>query len=93
MADVSGRQETYDGDQFGLADAGADEGGQVFGDGVGERGADFVADALGNGEFEVPARVVAAGAAAEGEGGGGEPLVGRVVVGGVQFGHALVDDA
>ena len=26
------QQTAYDGDQFGLADAGADEGGQVFGD-------------------------------------------------------------
>ena len=53
---------------------------------------DLVAYARGDGQFQVPARVVAAGAAAQGDGGGGEPLVGGVVVGGVQFGDALVDD-
>ena len=82
-----------DGDQFARRARGSARGRQsVLGHGVGEGGADLVADARGDGEFEVPAGVVAAGAAAQGEGGGGEALVGGVVVGGVEFGEALVDD-
>ena len=60
------------------------------GQGVGERGPDLVADAGGDGKFEVPARVVAAGSAAQGEGVGGEPLVLGVVVDGVEFHDAPV---
>jgi len=93
VADVAGRAQAYEGDEFGVADARADEAREHAGHGVGEGGPDLVAHALGDGELEVPAGVVATGAAAQGEGGGGEALVGGVVVGGVEFGDALVDDA
>lgn len=53
---------------------------------------DLVAYAGGDRELEVPARVVAAGAAAQGESVGGESFVGGVVVDGVEFGGAPVDD-
>ncbi len=73
-----------------VADAGADQGGEFVREGVGERGADLVAHAGGDGELEVPAGVGASGAAAEGDGGRGEAQVGGVVVGGVEVGDAPV---
>jgi hypothetical protein len=80
------------GPQLGLADAGADQGGEAVRHGVGERFPDLVADAGRDRHLQVPARVGTAGAAAQGECGGGEAFVGGVVVHGVQMRDALVDD-
>lgn len=93
MAYVAGGEQPYDGGQRGVADAGAQEGGQGAGDVRGQGCAELVADAGGDGELEVPARVVAARSAAQGEGVRGQAQVRGVVVDGVQLGHALVDDA
>lgn len=88
VADVAVGAEADHGPQFPVADAGADQGGEFLREGVGERGADLVAHAGGDGELEVPAGVGASGAAAQGDGGRCEALVGGVVVGGVEVGDA-----
>lgn len=88
VPDVAVGAEADHGPQFPVADAGADQGGEFVREGVGERGADLVAHAGGDGELEVPAGVGASGAAAQGDGGRGETLVGGVVVGGVEVGDA-----
>lgn len=67
MVDVAGREQPDDGDEFRLPDPGAQQFGEAAREGVGERCPDLVADAGGDGEFEMPARVVTAGAAAQGE--------------------------
>lgn len=55
VADVAVGAEADHGPQFPVADAGADQGGEFLREGVGERGADLVAHAGGDGELEVPA--------------------------------------
>ncbi len=67
VADLAGGEQADLGGEAALADAGAQEGGEGAGDGVAEGGGDLVADPRGDGQFEVPAGVRAAGAAAEGE--------------------------
>lgn len=67
MVDVARGMQSDDGDEFRLPDPGAQQRGEAAREGVGERGPDLVTDPMGDGEFEVPARVVAAGAATQGE--------------------------
>ncbi len=67
MVDVARGVQPDDGDEFRLPDPGAHQCGEAAREGVRERGPDLVADAGGDGKFEVPARVVTAGAATQGE--------------------------
>ncbi len=92
---AAGGAQPQDGAEGRVPGAGAEQAGEVGGEGVGERGVEFVAGVAvgGDGEFEVPAGVVAAGAAAQGGAGGGEAAVVGVEVGGVEFFHAPAGDA
>lgn len=62
--------------QRAAAHPGAQQGGQRARHGVGQAGPDLVAHPGRDGQFEVPARVLAAGSAPQGQPVGGEPLVG-----------------
>lgn len=90
--DVADGDQPDDGDDGGVEDPGADQGGEAGRDVAGERGPDLVADAVGDGELQVPAGVGAPGAAAQGDVSGGEAQVLGVVVDGVQLHDALVRD-
>lgn len=92
MADGAGGAQPEHGAQRGAADPGAEQGGEGGRHLVGQRGLDLVAYVGGDRDLQVPARVGAAGAAAQGESGGGQAFVGGVVVGGVEGHGAPIGD-
>ncbi|GAA3064185.1 hypothetical protein GCM10020000_54730 [Streptomyces olivoverticillatus] len=91
VAYVPAGADADEGRQRCSAGAGADECGERARYAGGQRGADLVAHPGGDGEFEVPPGVAAAGAAAQGDARCVEAAVGGVVVDGVQLHRSPVD--
>jgi hypothetical protein len=81
-----------EGEQRGLPGAGAHQAGQGRGGRLAQRRVDLLPDAGGDGELEVPAGVVAAGAAAQRDAVGGQVLGRGVVVDGLQAGGVAVPE-